>query len=240
MGPYRPVVRRESKAVASLVLGISSLACLGFVTGLPAIVLGAMARRDIDRAQGTLGGSALAAGGIVSGLFGTGIGIVALLFVLGGAVEVAKHPSKDDAPVAVGAAGTHSYGALDVVDLEDGRPLRAQLREVVRDARAKGRTVVLQTHVRANPRCADVAAALPDLRMQRALANVTLVRVDVDRFDGELRAMRVETTSAPWFYKLDAAALPTDAMSADDLDTTVPEKMAPVLGRFVRGTLTRR
>lgn len=230
--------RSEGKAVASLVLGLSSIACLGFVTGLPAIVLGAMARRDIDRAQGALGGSGLAAGGIVTGLFGTGVGLVALLFVLGGAVELAQHPPKDDAPVA---AGTRSYGTFDVVDLEEGRPLRAQLGQVVRDARERGRTVVLQTHVRANPRCAEIAAALPDRRMQRALANVTLVRVDVDRFDrDELRAIRVETSGAPWFYKLDAAALPVDAISADELDGTMPEKMAPVLARFVRGTLTRR
>lgn len=243
MGPFHPhrhvppprVRRNEGKAVASLVLGLSSLTCLGFVTGLPAIILGAMARRDIDRSQGMLGGSGLAAGGIVSGLFGTGLGLVALLFVLGGAVEVAQHPAKDEAPIA---AGTRSYGALDVVDLEEGRPLRTQLGEVVRDARAKGRTVVLQTQARTSPRCAEIAAALPDLRMQRALANVTLVRVDVDRFAPELRAMRVETKSAPWFYKLDASALPTDAISADDLDTTVPEKMAHVLGRFVRGTLS--
>ena len=240
MGPLHPhpyvpaprVKRNEGKAVASLVLGLASITCLGFVTGLPAIVLGAMARRDIDRSQGALSGSGLVAGGIVSGLFGTGIGLVALLFVLGGAIELAQRPVTDDAPVA--AAGTSSYGALDVVDLDDERPLQAQLADVVEGARAKGRTVVLQTHVRTNPRCAQIAAALPDRRVQRALANVTLVRVDVDRWDGELRAMRVETASAPWFYKLDAAALPIDAISADELDGTVPEKLAPVLARFVR------
>jgi hypothetical protein len=235
MGPFHPPPRTEEKAVASLVLGIASLPSLG-LTALPAIILGAMARRDIDRSQGRLEGSAIAAGGIVTGLFGTGVGVLALLLVLGGAIEHVQHRSTRHAPAD---SETRTYGAVDVVDLDADRPLRAQLGVVVRDARARGRTVVLLTHVPESPRCAQIAAALPDRRMQRALANVTLVRADVGTFDLELRAMRVDTGGTPWFYKLDGAALPTDAMSADELDTALPEKMAPALARFVRGINAR-
>src|SRR5688572_5345766 len=77
--PYgAPPLRRrtEGKAVASFLLGLMSFACFGALTGLPAIILGAMARRDIDRSNGTLDGRGLAAGGIVAGLFGTGLGFV--------------------------------------------------------------------------------------------------------------------------------------------------------------------
>ena len=49
----------------------------------PAIILGATARRDIDRSNGRLTGRRLAATGIVTGLFGTGIGFVVLLWVMG-------------------------------------------------------------------------------------------------------------------------------------------------------------
>ena len=53
--------------------------------------------------------------------------------------------------------------------------------------------------------------------------------------------MRVDTESAPWFYKLDAEAhAPTDAISADEWDANVPENMAPVLGDFARGALGAR
>jgi hypothetical protein len=46
--------------------------------------------------------------------------------------------------------------------------------------------------------------------------------------------MRVETRSAPWFYRLDALGRPMDALSADAWDDNLPENMAPVLGAFVR------
>ena len=84
MGPLHPYVvrppartkRTESKAVLSLVLGLLSMGCIGPIAGVPAIILGSIARRDIDRSNGQLGGRAVAAGGIVSGLFGTGLGVV--------------------------------------------------------------------------------------------------------------------------------------------------------------------
>jgi hypothetical protein len=237
----RTPLRNDGKAVASLVLGLLSLACLGFFAGVPAIVLGALARRDIDRSQGMIGGRGLAAGGIVAGLFGTGISLVASVFVLASALEMAKPHAPSEAPVRVPvAAGARSYGALDVVDIDDGRPLRVQLADVVAAAGKSGRLVILQTYVRASPECAEVAASLPDARMQRALSDVVLVRVDVDDFENELREMRVETETVPWFYKLDKTSRPTDAISADEWDDNIPENMAPVLASFARGTLGMR
>jgi uncharacterized protein DUF4190 len=247
MGPFhpyapmpRPPPKTEAKAVMSLVLGLLSLACIGAFAGLPAIVLGALARRDIDRSRGTLSGRALAAGGIVSGLFGTGIGIVVALIVVSSllqpATQATAESTSEPAPSIVPvASGTRSYGSLEVVDLDGAHPLAPQLAEVAARGGASGRTVILQTYHRRSSACAAVAASLPDARMQRALANVTLVRVDVESFRGELGSMRVETETAPWFYKLDAAARPTDAISADAWGDNVPENMAPVLGRFARG-----
>jgi hypothetical protein len=246
----------EGKAIASFVLGVLSLACIGVFAGLPAIILGSMARRDIERSNGGLGGRALAAGGIVAGLFGTGFGFVLLLWVLGAvfapplpetnpmestralASTAAGELSPAIAPPPAVAAGTRSYGSLEVVDLDDSRPLRAQLGEIVQ--RSHGRTVVLQTYLSSSSVCAAIAAALPDMRMQRALANVTLVRVDVEEYGRELGVMKVETQSAPWFYKLDAKGDPTDAISADAWEANVPENMAPVLGKFVHRGPARR
>lgn len=220
MGPYRPrpPPQTETKAIASLVLGLSSLFGLGAITGLPAVVLGALARKDIDRSSGALTGRGVAAGGIVSGLFGTGLGIVILLIVLGGALE------------------TRQAKPLQVVDLREDRPFGAQLLTVVDESKANGRTVLLQTHSAKDVRCAQIKAALPDSRVQRALSDVTLVRVDIDRFSTELHAMRIEARSAPYFYVLDESALPVDAMSGREIDPSVPEKMGPTLAAFVRGS----
>lgn len=235
--------------MASLLLGLLSLGCAGAITGLPAIMLGAMARRDIDRSNGRLDGLRLAAAGIVTGLFGTGLGIVLLLWMTSAVltspadepVAAAAHPSvaaPEEARTAAPSPGIRSYGSLEVVDLDRSRPLRAQLAEVVH--RSRGRTVVLQTVARSSSACTAVAAALPDTRMQRALADVTLVRVDVEEYERELRAMDLETTTAPWFYKLDANGAATDAISADAWEANVPEDMAPVLARFVRRAAPNR
>jgi hypothetical protein len=217
MGVYRPPQRTEAKAIVSLLLGLSSIMCLGAITGLPAVVLGALARKDIDRSSGTLTGRGIAAGGIVSGLFGTGLGFVMLLFVLGGMLETSQ-PS-----------------ALKVVDVAEDRPFGAQLRGVLADAKAEHKTVLLQTHSQKDVRCAQIAAALPDARVQRALTNVTLVRVDVDRYEVELHAMHIESRTAPYFYVLDESALPVDAMSGREVDPSAPEKMGPRLAAFARG-----
>jgi hypothetical protein len=40
--------RSNQKAVWSLVLGILGLVCCGFVTGIPALILGKMAQNEID------------------------------------------------------------------------------------------------------------------------------------------------------------------------------------------------
>ncbi len=258
--PPAPAARTESKAVVSLVLGLLSLGCFGPIAGLPAIVLGSIARRDIDRSNGALGGRAIAAGGIVSGLFGTGLGVVIALWLLGSAfapgvpdsaaaiVQPTAVPSLsadvgEAEPTIVAprpvASGTRSYGSLEVIDLDDSHSLRPQLSEITK--RSRGRTVVLQTYLKSSAACAAVAAALPDKRMQRALAEVTLVRVDVEEYESELRRMKVETTTAPWFYKIDAKGNPTDAISADAWEANIPENMAPVLGSFVhRAAPSRR
>jgi hypothetical protein len=243
MGPPQPPLpKSDSRAIMALVLGLLSMTCMGVFAGIPAIVLGAMSRKEIDRSQGALTGRGMAAGGIVGGLFGTGLSLVVLVALLGGALEAAHPPEpRTESPLRVPvAAGTRSYGSLDVVDLESTGVLKTQLADITKAATGKGRTVILQTYVRSSHECAEVAAALPDPKMQRALANVTLVRVDIDTFETELKAMRVDTESVPWFYKLDANAQPTDAISADEWDANVADNMAPVLGQFAHGALGAR
>ncbi|MBX3207078.1 MAG: DUF4190 domain-containing protein [Labilithrix sp.] len=253
--PRPPTARTDDKAVVALVLGLLSIGCVGPVAGLPAIILGSRARRDIDRSNGALTGRAIAAAGVVSGLFGTGLGVVLALWAIGAVFD----PDMTDEPLpAAGPAleapadppptftarpapttsGAHTYGSLEVIDLDDSRGLHAQLAEIVQ--RSRGRTVVLQTNARGSAACAAVAAALPDERMRGALADVTLVRVDVDEYESELQEMRVVTTAAPWFYKLDAKGQPTDAMSGDAWGADLPENMAPVLGKFVHRAAPRR
>ena len=80
--PYGPAPKTSGKATTSLVLGVVSMICAGFLTGIPAIVLGLGARKDIRNSQGRTGGDGLALGGIITGIIGTIIGLAVVAIVI--------------------------------------------------------------------------------------------------------------------------------------------------------------
>ncbi len=68
-GQYQPpsTQQTDSKATASLVLGILSLLCFSILTGIPAIILGHMSKANIRRSMGRLKGDGMATAGLVMG-----------------------------------------------------------------------------------------------------------------------------------------------------------------------------
>jgi hypothetical protein len=83
MAPYGPrpwTKQTDAKAVVSLFLGLTSFV-LGPATGIPAIILGSVSARDIDRSGGRYGGTLLARAGTVSGFFGVGFFVVFVLWI---------------------------------------------------------------------------------------------------------------------------------------------------------------
>lgn len=82
----------SGKATASLILGIVSLVMCGLLAGIPAMILGRMAKKEIQASQGRIGGDGLATAGFIMGLISTIITglaflLVLLVFIFGGAVE---------------------------------------------------------------------------------------------------------------------------------------------------------
>ena len=70
--------------MTALVLGLlSAVALLGPLTGVPAMLLGRRAQREIHLSAGTLGGGSLAAGGWVAGLVGTLMWVLAFVAYYG-------------------------------------------------------------------------------------------------------------------------------------------------------------
>ena len=69
------------KAIWSLMLGIGSFVCSIF-TGIPAIILGALAVRDITRSRGRMAGNGLAIAGIVMGALGVILFLPMMLIAL--------------------------------------------------------------------------------------------------------------------------------------------------------------
>jgi hypothetical protein len=82
--PYQTIVVRqqdESTAILSMVFGILSLAGFGILTGIPAIILGTTARRNIRASGGRLSGDGMATAGIVLGWISCGI-VILVVFVV--------------------------------------------------------------------------------------------------------------------------------------------------------------
>ena len=80
LGPAAP--RSNTKAVWSLVLGIVSVAtCFGLLAGIPAIVLGRGAKRELAAAAGHEKGEGMASAGVLLGWLSIPISLT-VLFIL--------------------------------------------------------------------------------------------------------------------------------------------------------------
>ena len=84
-------------AVWSLVLGILSLVCCAFFTGIPAVVCGHVAQSRIKQSGGTLQGDGLAIGGLVTGYVGIVLTSIALLGVMAGLMLPALAAAREKA-----------------------------------------------------------------------------------------------------------------------------------------------
>ncbi len=245
----RPGRPRETKAAASLALGVLSVVgtiCgVGLSLGLPAIILGALAHRDIRRSDGTATGGGLATAGILLGAMGSLLFVVWLwvvAFVVFGsgsqAAAVLPHP-RASSPVA--ATTTGHPGRAPVVDLHaSGGALRTQLLDYTAAARRAGEAVLVETTMKTCDPCTEIDLTVPDPAVQEALSDVRWIRIDVGEFRSELAGLRMNEPTVPWFYLLDARGQPRDAISADEWDDNVAENIAPVLGAFVHGRLQPR
>lgn len=70
--PARPPAEQASgRAIAALILGILSLVCMGFVTGIPAIILGRMELNAIKEGKAVCAGEGVAKVGYILGIVGT-------------------------------------------------------------------------------------------------------------------------------------------------------------------------
>jgi hypothetical protein len=238
---------RETKAAAALALGVLSVAGaifgVGLSLGLPAIVLGALAHRDIRRAGGAASGGGLATAGIFLGAVGS-ILFVVWLGVVASAIAWNSPPplaARTTSSSAVAATSAGRPGRPQVLDLHtSGGALRAQLLAIASSAQRAGEAILVETSARSCDPCAEIELAVPDPTVQSALAKVRLLRIDVGEFRSELAGLRMNEPTVPWFYLLDARGQPRDAISADEWDDNDAENIAPVLGAFVHGKLQPR
>jgi hypothetical protein len=153
----------------------------------------------------------------------------------------ARPMSRDDGVVET------VVGKVILVDVGPDIPsLTHALEQQRRTAAAAGETVLLWLVVPDCRPCDAVAAGLPDPLLQTALAQARLVRLDLREFGGELGHLGVPLARAdgavlvPAFVLLDETNRPTDYINGGEWDADTARNMAPVLGKFVRGTYTER
>jgi type II secretory pathway pseudopilin PulG len=76
--------KTSALAVWSMILGIMSFLCFGFLAGIPAVICGHMARSKIRQSEGTMTGSGMALAGLILGYIGiviTTLGILAAIAI---------------------------------------------------------------------------------------------------------------------------------------------------------------
>lgn len=85
--PYGGVPQKTNgKATWSLVLGLVSVLCgCSLLAGIPAIILGNMARKEIDAGQGT--GRGMATAGLVLGIIGVILSVLWIILALTGSID---------------------------------------------------------------------------------------------------------------------------------------------------------
>lgn len=240
---------QSGKAVAALVLGICSIMCCGgILLGLPAVILGFMGRKDIQKSDGAMDGNGLAVAGIVTGGIGTfgsiayGVFYVVLFMTASSATPSSPYYPPTPYPTTVTTPYTPSTGKIHVVQLKasDGA-LKTQLAKQASDASARSERVMVMTTSPTCNACKEVLGTLGDFEMQLSLGKVTLVKVDVGEFSSELGAAGMEKgKNLPWFFLLDPSGKVVDSISADEWDDNKPENIAPVMDQFLDGTLSKK
>jgi hypothetical protein len=77
--PYQPApLQNSTTAIISLIAGIAGLTVFPIIGSIVAVILGHMAKGEIARSGGTLGGGGAATAGLVLGYVGVGLTVLGL------------------------------------------------------------------------------------------------------------------------------------------------------------------
>jgi len=250
-------VANDGKAIASLVFGMLSMTCAGLFTGIPAMILGTLAHKDIQESRGKMIGGGMATAGSVLGAFGTFFNVI--FFLVGGYMVLTTPPEPEHSNISLThqsqstregrehegrevSTGEIDFGIIEVIHAGRGdqRPLRLQLLDAQKRADAEKKTMVVVTRATWAAPSRKFEASLIDPRMQVAFAKTVLVMVDLDDYGAELSGFGCAMDSVPFFFKLDSRQRAVDAIGTSEWDEETPGDMAPVLTQFVQGTYAKR
>jgi hypothetical protein len=236
---------------------------LGPVGAILGIVFGHYARREIERSGRRRSGYGLATVGMVLGVVST-MAYGGLLSYLVMTNQHRVDPAGDepgvaapdparrtptpqhDQPLDIGPiAPRHTKvkreGALTVVDVGvSSSSLSEELAKQRAEAASAGETMLVMTTAGRCAPCRGVDQSLADPLLQTALANVRLVRVDIQVFHEDLEQLKIPDEAIPGFFLLSLDLMPRDGVDGGEWDDDIAANIGPVLGAFVRGKYTQR
>jgi len=83
-GFYQPA-KTNQKAVWSMILGILGLVCCGLFAGIPALILGNIAKNEIASSGGAQTGDGMAKAGVILGIIAIAISVLSIILLALGA-----------------------------------------------------------------------------------------------------------------------------------------------------------
>ena len=81
-GGYPAPAQNHPRSVPALVCGILALVLCGIFTGIPAIIMGSRAVRDIDASGGQVQGRGMAKAGLILGWISVAMTVLSILFFI--------------------------------------------------------------------------------------------------------------------------------------------------------------
>jgi type II secretory pathway pseudopilin PulG len=78
---YGQELKTEGKATASMILGILSITCFWIFAGIPAVILGHLAKSSIAKSMGRLKGDGMATAGLIMGYASIALGLPVILII---------------------------------------------------------------------------------------------------------------------------------------------------------------
>lgn len=249
-------------AIASLV--ISTLSFVIIPLNLVGVFFGFVARRNIARSAGRIGGEAVATAGVVVGSVSLIVSSIAIALVglqlLAPAAnreprDVAQTPlpvsvgpdtpesaptptftHADRQPVKGGASHRETWGQLMVSDVDPEVVSLTETLDQERNLAAReGRELVVLLVAPQCTACTTLEKTLKSEPIQKGLGKIWLVRVDVRQFESELEQLRIPSDQSPALVRLNPANAALDVLLYEEWKDSPQKNIALLLQDFLSG-----
>jgi hypothetical protein len=155
-------------------------------------------------------------------------------------LPIPHEPQNPQGSVPKKTAAKH-VGQVDVVTIGSAEAsLRGALAEQAKQAKTHDKQILVMTVDDGCKPCEGFLKSVDTPLMQEALAPMVVVIVDTNVFTEELKQLKMETTTKPWFYLVSSDFSPRDGINGGEWGEDIAENIAPVMGPFVRGQYKNR